>query len=316
MRPTILCAGLATVDIVYRVDRIPGADEKEQATAVEVAAGGPAANAAVTAAALGAQVTLLTAIGGHPLGELIRADLTAFGVRVMDATPSAEGPPPLSSITVQEATGERTVVSRNAAAERVTVPPEGIPEADVTLVDGHHPALAAAAAASARRLLVDAGTWRPAFADILPHAEVVACSAAFRHPDQAGPGDSALAAAIAAPHVVVTHGPDPVHWFSGPASGSVPVPPTTAVDTTGAGDTFHGALAVALAHSPHPLPTAPSTPAADLTAAPTAGPTTAHFIADPDKSNLSRAIAFATAVAGIRVAHRGPRSWLAALAAG
>jgi len=64
----ILCAGLATVDLLYTVDRIPAVDEKAQATSVEVAAGGPAANAAITAALLGAEVTLVSAVGEHPLG--------------------------------------------------------------------------------------------------------------------------------------------------------------------------------------------------------------------------------------------------------
>jgi sugar/nucleoside kinase (ribokinase family) len=46
----IVCAGLATVDVVYRAYRIPGPDEKVQASSVEIAGGGPATNAAITAA--------------------------------------------------------------------------------------------------------------------------------------------------------------------------------------------------------------------------------------------------------------------------
>ena len=275
----ILCAGLVTVDLVYRVGRIPGVDEKAQASGFAVAAGGPAANAAVTAAALGAEVTLVTAVGAHPLGALIRADLNCFGVRLIDATPDSAAPPPVSAIAVLDGTGQRTIVSRNAGDAAVGVP--DLPEADLTLVDGHHPALAVAAARSARRLLVDAGTWRPVFSEILPHAEVVAASAAFRHPAAVAPGDAALAAAIGAPHVIVTHGPDPVRWFSGDRSGEVPVPPVAAVDTAGAGDAFHGALAVALAESDNP--------------------------------DLPDCITFATRVAGVRVTHAGPRDWLAAL---
>jgi sugar/nucleoside kinase (ribokinase family) len=296
----LLCVGLATVDLVYRVDRIPGVDEKAQATDVEIAAGGPAANAAITAAALGARVTLVTAVGAHPLGELIRADLEAHSVRLIDASPEATSPPPVSAVTVLNATGERTIVSRNAGDRAVRVPDDGLPDADLTLVDGHHPDLAVAATRDARRLLVDAGSWRPVFADILPRAEVVACSAAFRHPSQRSAGDESLAAAIAAPHVIVTHGPAPVRWFSGPSSGEVPVPPVAAVDTAGAGDAFHGALAFALAQSPGRAPKSP-------------GP--AALSPKSDKSDLSGAIAFAIEVAGLRVTHPGPRAWLAALQA-
>jgi sugar/nucleoside kinase (ribokinase family) len=326
----ILCAGLITVDLVYRVDRIPGVDEKAQATGVTIAAGGPAANAAVTAAALGAEVTLVTAVGSHPLASLIRADLDAYGVRLIDAAPLSDAPPPVSAITVLEGTGQRTIVSRNAGDAQVGVPADGLPDADLTLVDGHHPLLALAAARSARRLLVDAGSWRPIYSELLPYAEVVAASAVFRHPSETAPTDAALAAAVGAPHVVVTHGPDPVRWFSGTRSGSVPVPSVAAVDTAGAGDAFHGALAVALADADLPRPASLPPTGLAPTGLPRAGlPTPGLPLAkvpapavapDPalprpytDKSDLSDCIAFGVRVAGVRVTHAGPRAWLAAL---
>lgn len=52
---TVLLAGLSTVDVVQRVAELPGPGEKVQSLGVEVAAGGPAANAAVTVAALGSE---------------------------------------------------------------------------------------------------------------------------------------------------------------------------------------------------------------------------------------------------------------------
>jgi sugar/nucleoside kinase (ribokinase family) len=286
MTARIICAGLATVDLVYGVDRIPGVDEKAQATAVEIAAGGPAANAAVTAAALGAEVTLVTAVGAHPLGQLIRDDLRRQHVRLIDAAPAATGAPPLSAIMVLDGTGERTIVSRNAGDTVVHVPPDlDLAGADAVLVDGHHPDLAVAAARAARLLVVDAGSWRPVFTEILPHADLVVCSAAFRHPDAPAGGDEATAVAIQATgarHVAITHGPGPVHWWSGDRTGSVPVPPVAAVDTAGAGDAFHGAVTVAVAR-------------------------------DPQITGLSAALAYAVTVAGVRVTHRGPRGWLAQL---
>ncbi|HET6533273.1 MAG TPA: PfkB family carbohydrate kinase [Actinoplanes sp.] len=273
----IVCAGLATVDLIYAVDRIPGVDEKVQAGAVEMAAGGPAANAAVTAALLGADVTLVSAVGAHPLGTLIRDDLDRYGVRLVDAAAGRDLPPPVSSITVLNGTGERTVVSRNAGDAAVGVPPGlDLDRADAVLVDGHHPALAVAAARAGRPLVVDAGSWRPVFAEILPYADLVACSAVFRPPDPE------LLAAV--PHVAVTAGPDPVRWRSGGRSGELPVPPVPAVDTAGAGDVFHGALAVAVAR-------------------------------DPEITDLPGALRYAVRVAGLRVTQRGPRAWRAAISA-
>jgi sugar/nucleoside kinase (ribokinase family) len=274
----IVCAGLATVDLVYRVDRIPGPDEKVQARSVETAAGGPATNAAVTAAALGADVTLVTAVGAHPLGDLIRADLAERNVRLVDAAPDSPEPPPVSAVTVL-AGGQRTIVSRNAGDARVAVP-EGLDRvldgAEAVLIDGHHPALAAAAARAGRPLVVDAGSHRAVFAEAFPQATVVACSATF-------PMSAAEVLATGARHVVVTDGPAPVRWWSPGSSGRIEVPPVAAVDTAGAGDAFHGALAVAVAR-------------------------------DPAVTDLAGALRFAIAVAGVRVAHAGPRGWLSAVA--
>jgi sugar/nucleoside kinase (ribokinase family) len=273
----IVCVGLATVDLVQRVERMPGIDEKAEALSAEVAAGGPATNAAVTAAALGAEVTLVTAVGTHALGGLIRADLAAYGVTLLDAAPRSGSPPPVSAVTVLDPTGQRTIVSRNARDVAVAVPPEldrVLATADAVLVDGHHPALSLAAAHGGRRLVVDAGSWRPVFADVLPHADVVACAAAFRLPGAAGTEEALRAAGVR--RGAITHGPDPVRWWSGDAAGDLAVPPVAAVDTAGAGDAFHGALTVALAR-------------------------------DPD---LLGALRYAVTVAGIRVRHAGPRAWL------
>jgi sugar/nucleoside kinase (ribokinase family) len=280
----IVCVGLATVDLVQRVEKIPRADEKTEAESVEIAAGGPATNAAVTAAALGAEVILVTAVGSHALGGLVRADLETNGVSLLDAAPYATEPPALSAVTVQSGNGQRTVVSRNAADMHVAVPPvfgRLVASADAVLVDGHHPALALAAARSGRPLVVDAGSWRPCLAQVLPHATVVACSARFRVPGANSQG--AMVAAVRAAgvrRIAVTHGPDPVKWWSERDSGRLPVPRVGAVDTTGAGDAFHGALAVAVAR-------------------------------DPRVADFPGTLQYAIGVAGIRVRHSGPRSWLA-----
>jgi sugar/nucleoside kinase (ribokinase family) len=308
----VVCVGLATVDVVHGVDRIPGIDEKAQASSFTAATGGPAANAAVTAAALGASVTLITAVGAHPLGHLIREDLAAHRVTLLDAVPLATEAPPVSAVAVLTRTGQRTITSRNAAGMHAPAPAELDPivaAADAVLVDGHHPALAVAAAHTARRarrpLVVDAGSWRPVMAELLPLADVVACSGTFRHPDAAagtgagiGPAprthvgaesgtaaeiDAATAAALRAAgvrHVAVTHGPEPVRWWSPGRAGTVAVPSVAAVDTAGAGDAFHGALTVAVA-------------------------------GDPQVTDLAAALRYAVQVAGIRVVHAGPRTWLA-----
>lgn len=277
-----LFVGLTTVDVVQRVAWFPGPDEKVQASRADLAAGGPAANAAVTFAALGGRATLLTAVGSGGLAELARADLARHGVTVVDAAADAGEVLALSAITVSEGTGQRSVVSRNAAGASVAAPAgvvaERVAEADVVLVDGHHPALAAAAARAAHErgvpVVLDAGSWKPVLDEVLPLTTMAVCSADFRLPD--GREVGARLVADGPRLVAVTAGAGPVRWWTESDHGEVPVPAVEARDTLGAGDVFHGAFTFAVA----------------------AG-----------RGEVA-ALAEAVAVAGVRVGHVGPRSWL------
>ncbi|MEW2501873.1 PfkB family carbohydrate kinase [Amycolatopsis sp. NPDC047767] len=276
----VLLAGLCTVDVVQRVSQFPAPGEKVQSLRVDVAAGGPATNAAVTVAALGAAATLVTVVGAHPLAALAHADLIACGVDVVDLDPARTDSPPLSAVVVRASDGERTVVSRNAASGApVEVPDlsEFVRQADAVLVDGHHPELALAVARAGRSLgvpvVLDAGSWKPVLDDLLPLVDVAACSAHFAAP---GPGLRERGV----PVVIRTAGPDPVRWSTAEDSGQVPVNDVEARDTLGAGDVWHGALAHAVAAR---------------------------------GSSVDGWIRHANAVAAERVRHVGPRSWTAAI---
>ncbi|MFJ7211322.1 PfkB family carbohydrate kinase [Amycolatopsis sp. NPDC098790] len=270
----MLLAGLCTVDVVQRVDELPAPGEKVQSLRVDVAAGGPATNAAVTAAALGAEATLLTVLGAHPLAALARADLEAHGVHLIDLAPSPEDPPPVSAVAVRNHDGERTVVARNAADRHfhVKVP---LLAADVVLLDGHYPKLALTVARGTEApVVLDAGSWKPVLDELLPLVDVAACSAHFAAPE---PGLHARGV----PTVITTAGPGPVRWSTADGgSGEVPVADVEARDTLGAGDVWHGAFAVAVSREP----------------------------------TVTDRIRFANEVAAERVRHVGPRSWTTAIA--
>jgi sugar/nucleoside kinase (ribokinase family) len=243
-------AGLCTFDLIQRVERLPGPNEKVTADRQEVAAGGPATNAAATFAHLGGTATLLTAVGRHPLAAGITADLGDLGVRLVDLAADDPAPPAVSSVLVTAGTGTRSVVSRNAAGRSVAVPARpDLGDPAVVLVDGHHPALARAVLEAGRGRAVtvlDGGSWKPHLPDLLPLVDVAVCSADLRPPT----GEPALGylRRQGVRWVAVTDGPNPVRW-AGPdgTGGEVAVPPVAAVDTSGAGDVFHGAFAYAVA---------------------------------------------------------------------
>jgi sugar/nucleoside kinase (ribokinase family) len=255
--PVGVFVGLATLDVIHRIAKPPAVNQKITSTAQFVAAGGPAANAAVTFAALGGDAILVTALGDDPVADLIRADLAEYGVRVVDAAAGTTRAVPVSAVSVIESTGDRSVVSLDAVNSDASPPPDLddlVENGDVLLVDGHHPLIARAAvrfaAARGTPVVVDAGRWKPVMNDIVPHATDMVCSNDFRVPgcDEA---DSTAAALVRSGvrTVVTTHGGDPVEWWSNGESGSVPVEPVVVVDTLGAGDAFHGAYSYFSTHT-------------------------------------------------------------------
>ena len=274
----MLFVGLATLDVIHLVERLPAPDEKLTSLARFLAAGGPAAGAAVTCAALGGRATLATALGAGPVARIVRDDLTRLGVEIFDVGPELADPAVSSVLVLPD--GTRTVVGSDAAGTDVPAPArldELVRGADAVLVDGHHPRLALAAARAAHELhrpcVLDAGRWKPGMAELLPLVSDLVASADFAAPESA---------VVKVPTQVTTAGPGPVRWRAGRSSGQVAVPPVGGGDaggirdTLGAGDAFHGAYALALAC----------------------------------RASLEARIRFAIRVAGLRCASLGPRDWL------
>lgn len=283
-------AGLATLDIIHRVETPPGPNEKVTARAQFVAAGGPAANAAVTFAALGGQAVLLTALGQGTIAETIAAELREQRVEVIDLAPMLRDVAPVSSVTVLEATGERSVIGGDATGLHAPKPDPRLVRdllavADVVLLDGHHPELARVvrdeAQVASLPSVLDAGRWKPIMDELVGAVTDVVASADFRTPGTATADETATELqSRGAAAVVTTAGPDPVRWWENSRRGEIPVPQTQAVDTLGAGDVFHGAYAYALA----------------------AG------------AGVEERIRCAAEVAAIRCSMVGPRSWVGAVA--
>ncbi|WP_421733097.1 PfkB family carbohydrate kinase [Cellulomonas sp.] len=262
--PRLVCCGLATLDVVQVVDHVPAPDEKLVADALDVSFGGPAANAAATAVALGVPTLLVTALGAGPVADLVRAGLVAAGVEVVDLLAGRPGSPAVSTVLVTRSTGERAVVSVNATgtsdlAEAADAAVEEVLAlATAVLVDGHHLGAARVLAAAARTrgipVLLDGGSWKPGLESLLADVDHAVLSADFALP--AAHGDVLEAVARLGPRFVAqSAGGGPVRILAtGPDGTRTPsllhppdVPATEVVDTLGAGDVLHGAAASGLA---------------------------------------------------------------------
>ncbi len=245
---------MTTLDCIYQVEQPPAANEKVAANKSLLVAGGPATNAAVAFAQLGQsrhyQATLLSAVGQHPLTALLREDLHTHGVTLMDLAPDRRLPPPVSSIMVTAATGDRALVATNTSALQTDFHPdliEVLKAVNIVLLDGHQMAVSAQMAQQAKAqqipVIVDAGSWKPGFETVLASADVVIASANFFPPECTATVDVFdYLQRLKVPQIAITRGAESILYRDGNSSGEIEIPNVRAVDTLGAGDIFHGAF--------------------------------------------------------------------------
>ena len=245
-QPVGAFVGLTTLDMVYAIEGPPQQNTKNVVSQVGIFAGGPAANAAVTFAALGGRAVLTTAIGRHPLGALARWDLEEHGVEVVDLIPKFEELPPLASVLVSQPGGDRTVVSTgsNALPElQTTFDAFAGSEPSVLLVDGHLPWASSAAALQAKGagvpVVMDGGTWKDELGRCLESTDYAICGEEFLPPGCETVKDVfAYLRDRGVKRAAITRGERPILT----PDGQVDIEPVEAVDTLAAGDIFHGAF--------------------------------------------------------------------------
>jgi ribokinase len=254
----LLVVGSANADLVTTVDRRPAAGETVLGSDLAIHPGGKGANQAVAAARLGARAGLLARVGDDAHGELLTGSLTAAGV---DTTGVLVGGAPtgVALITV-DPTGDNSIVVSPGANARLS--PADIAAAGKLLAAASVVSLqleipletvaatvAAATAAGDTRVVLN-----PSPPAALPPEVLAACDplvvneheARFLLGDDAGDTPEAWAAALLGRgprSVVVTLGAAGALVATGDRTVRVPSPAVRAVDTTGAGDAFTGALA-------------------------------------------------------------------------
>ena len=252
----VLCVGLANEDVLMAVEGYPPADAKVEVLDLAEQGGGPAATAAVAVARLGGRVALLAAVGDDWRGERILAELEGEGVDVSRCPRLVGASSPLSLVVVDRSAGTRNVFRHPGTA---TLRPEHVDRdlvlaARVVLVDAHMPEAALAAAGLARGagsiVLLDVGEPKAEMERLVATADypVPPLSTAIRMTGETEP-ERAAAALLhpAARAVIVTMGSAGHVVATREGTWREPAFPVRVVDTTGAGDAFHGGFAFALA---------------------------------------------------------------------
>ena len=252
--PALLTVGAAILDLVYVLDELPAIPQKYRAKSLSLQGGGMAATAAVTARRLGLEVALAARVGDDAFGAAIAGELENEGVdcALVRRWPGRRSA--VSSVMINSA-GERMLVNykdpdMDSGAD--WLPPALPASIGGVLGDSHWEAGTShffrLAREAGKPAILDADRWM-ASRDILTNATHIGFSArALREYS----GIDSLPEALAELQkqlggwLAVTDGENGA-WFM--EDGQIcheSAFEVEAVETNGAGDVWHGALAVAI----------------------------------------------------------------------
>jgi sulfofructose kinase len=253
----IICLGAAVIDRVYAVNHIPSTPQKVQAHDCRDRCGGIAATAAVAIARLGHLAVFWGRLGDDAGAALILAALERHGVAIGAVRCSPGGKTPSAAVIV-DAQGERLLAAFPGSGLEDNpdwLPLGDLAGADALLVDTRWPqgALHALRAARSRGLpsVLDADLGDPALLASLTEQASHSIFSALGLERLTGLNDAeaGLRAAqdLTSGLVGVTLGADGTCWLAQGELHRQSAFSVLARDTTGAGDTFHGAYALAIA---------------------------------------------------------------------
>ncbi len=246
--------GYCGIDSIAIVPSIP-LDSKVEIIESFEQGGGPAATAAVAAARLGADTVFIGSVGDDSAGNAIIEEFASENVDTSHIAVRKGGTSPRAYCWIEANTGKRSIAWTRGKREELAsdeVDEELIRNSRICHLDGHQmeAALAAAKIAAANNIPVslDAGTIRPGIEKIIEFTDILISSEEFaRRYTGESDNESALRALgkNGAAVTAVTMGEKGSMALG--KDGEIircPAFKITPVDTTGAGDVFHGAFCV------------------------------------------------------------------------
>ena len=259
----IVVVGSANTDLFVRVPTLPRPGETVTGGTFFTARGGKGANQAVAAARAGGSVALIASLGDDPFGDEMLAALTAEGIGVHAVHRVPDTPSGVALILVDERGENSIAVAPGANAlltpEQVGPSIERLSETDILVAQLETPLETVLAAAQAARRAGARVILNPAPARDLPDELLQLVSVLTPNEAEAArlarmpiTDDNALdeAARILLQRgvgaVAITLGAAGVYVATMTLRERIPGHRVEVRDTTGAGDVFNGALAVAL----------------------------------------------------------------------
>lgn len=247
----VLCVGHACYDLVFSVPKHPDSDEKIFSDALLGSGGGPAANAACAVSRLGLTVAFAGYLGQDLYGEMHYQELLEHKVDT-HLIVRGSSPTPLSTILVKP-DGKRALINYKGSTTALSANAIDFStiKAKTILFDGHEPHISLALVTLARQqgipTILDAGSWHEGTSKLWNKVDYLVASEKFSRQFSTELETALEQMAKTSPAVVITLGEKGLIWQRGNKKGQLSAFPVNTLDTTGAGDAFHGAFAAATA---------------------------------------------------------------------
>ena len=256
----IVGIGLNATDTLILLSKFPAYAGKVAFDREILSPGGQVASAMVTCARLGLRVKYIGTIGDDERGRIQIESLRQTGINLDDVQVRANCPNQTAYILIDQTTGERTVLWRREECLRLdpaSIKEEQIVCARMLHIDGHDTPAVARAAEIARRhgipVTVDVDTIYHGFDKVLPYVDYLVASSEFpvQWTNEHDPFKAlrTIQEEFDIPVAAMTLG---AHGALARKDGEFIYSPAfvvNCVDTTGAGDVFHGAFCYAVLQS-------------------------------------------------------------------
>ena len=253
----VVGVGLNATDTLLAVPHFPAYAGKARIEEEILSPGGQVASALVACARLGLRVKYIGTVGDDERGRIQKDSLRGSGIDLEHLFVRTNCPNQSAYIVIDRSTGERTIFWRRDDCLRLDpeeIEPAQISRARLLLIDGHDTAAVARAAQIARQqripVVVDVDSLYPGFERVLENTDYLVGSSEFPAAFT-GERDGFRALALIQGHygmrvAAMTLG---AHGALAREDGKYTYSPAfvvNSVDTTGAGDVFHGAFCYAV----------------------------------------------------------------------
>ncbi len=256
MKIDVLCIGNASYDLFFRLDEYPLENKKYVVREIGESCGGPASNEAFLLSKWGIKTAFTGLIGNDLYGEKIIKDFKKVKTNICFMEVRKNFPTPLSNIIINKKSGSRTIINRRSFDEKINININKFKKLkpSVLLLDGNELALSILSIDLFKEAvsILDAGSLRKETEMLAKKVDYLVCSSDFaksytglKNIKTKSQMNSCMdkLKRLNKKNIIVTLGEYGVIWQSDIGTMHLCGDKVNAIDTTAAGDVFHGAFA-------------------------------------------------------------------------